>query len=85
MQHHNFDGSSELVSFAAYDANQRQLFLTFTSQPTTIAYQNVSPDLVEELVRSPYPDVCIRFKIQARHSFRRVEPSFEPIPSTLIK
>ncbi|WP_420460300.1 hypothetical protein [Neolewinella sp.] len=85
MQHHNFDSSSELVTFAAYEANQRLLYLTFTGQTTTIAYQNVSPELFEELVRSPYPDVCIRFKIQAQHSFRRVEPSFEPIPSTLIK
>ena len=85
MQHHNFDESSDLVTFAGYDANRQLLYLTFTGETATIAYQNVAPSLFEELVRSPYPDVCIRFKIQARHSFRRVEPAYEPIPTTLIK
>ena len=85
MQHHTFDSTSELVSFAAYDTNKRLLYLTYSGETTTIAYQNISSELFEELVRSPYPDVCIRFKIQARHSFRRVEPAFEPIPSTLVK
>ncbi|CAH1000262.1 hypothetical protein LEM8419_01412 [Neolewinella maritima] len=85
MQHHNFKGSSELVTFAAYDPNQQQLFLTYTAGGVTIAYQNVAPVLYEELLRSAYPDVCIRFKVQARHAFRRIEPAYEPIPSTLIK
>ncbi|MCP9235311.1 KTSC domain-containing protein [Lewinella sp. JB7] len=85
MKHHNFGKRSEMVSFAGYDAENRTLYLTFLSGGTTIAYFNVSAELYDELVRSPYPDVCLRFKIQAKHPFRRVEPAFESIDYGFIK
>ena len=72
MQSLNLSGSSEMVSYAAYDAERALLYLTYHSGNTTIAYQDVSPALFEELCRAAYPDVCIRFKIQARHSFQRL-------------
>ncbi len=76
MQHHKFGDTSEMVSFAAYHAEEQMLYLTFIAGPVTIAYRNVAPALYAELLAAAYPDVCIRFKIQARHSFRRVEPAF---------
>ncbi len=85
MQHHKFGKSSEMVSFAGYDLENQLLYLTFIGGPTTIAYRNVSPALYEELIASAYPDVCIRFKVQARHSFRRVEPAYGSFEYTFMK
>ena len=72
MQLHRFTNNSEMVSLAAYSSDQRRLYLTYLSGPTTVAYERISPDLFEELRSSVYPDACVRFKIQARHAFRRV-------------
>lgn len=74
MQLHRFANNSEMVSLAAYHPEQQVLYLTYFSGPTTIAYQSINPDLFEELRSSAYPDVCVRFKIQAKHSFRRIDP-----------
>ena len=72
MQVLNLSGTSEMVSNAAYNPEDATLYLTYHSGNTVIAYQNVAAALFEELGRSPYPDVCIRFKIQANHSFQRL-------------
>ena len=85
MQSHTFERNSDMVSTARYNADERTLFLTFRSGNTTIAYRNVSPALYDELCRSPYPDVCIRFKIQADHSFRRVGDSYSALDYKFIK
>ena len=85
MQHHKFGDTSEMVSFAGYDPEEQVLYLTFIGGPATIAYRNVSPALYEELLNSAYPDVCIRFKIQARHPFRRVEPAFGSFDYSFMK
>ncbi len=85
MQHHNFGKSSEMVSFAAYETENQTLYLTFLAGPVTIAYRNVSPSLYAELLASAYPDVCIRFKVQARHPFRRVEPAFGSFDYSFMK
>lgn len=85
MQQYNFGQSSELASFAVYNQNTQTLYLTFRTGKATIAYQHVRPELYEELVRSAYPDVCIRFKIQARHPFRRIEPAFEDMRYSFVK
>ena len=74
-----------MVSFAAYNADDQLLYLTFRNGDTTVAYQKVQPNLFQELVTSAYPDVCIRFKIQARHSFRRVEPVVDAFNYTFRK
>ena len=85
MQHHNFGSASELVSFVVYNPETHTLYLTYRSGKATIAYQHVRPELYDELVRSAYPDVCIRFKIQARHPFRRIEPAFEDLRYSFVK
>ncbi|MBB4078085.1 hypothetical protein GGR28_000686 [Lewinella aquimaris] len=85
MEHHNFGKKSEMASFAGYDQENRILYITFISGATTIAYSNMSPELYAELIQSPYPDVCLRFKIQAKHPFRRVEPSFESLDYSFMK
>jgi hypothetical protein len=85
MQHHNFGKLSDMVSFAGYQPDDRTLYLTYHSGPTTIAYRNISPEIYEELVRSAYPDVCIRFKIQARHAFRRVNPAHRSFRYNFVK
>ena len=85
MQHHRFGSTSELVSFAVYNDAQHKLYLTFRSGKSTIAYQNIRPELWDELIRSAYPDVCIRFKIQAKHAFQRIEPAFEDIQYSFVK
>ena len=74
-----------MVSHAGYDAEKRVLYLTYHSGPTTIAYGNITADDFQQLIRSPYPDVCIRFRIQAAHSFRRVHPSFRPVRFPFVK
>ncbi|NJB85324.1 hypothetical protein GGR26_001069 [Lewinella marina] len=85
MQQHTFGNTSEMVSHAGYDRDKHVLYLTYHSGPTTIAYRNVTPSLWEELLKSAYPDVCIRFKIQAHHPFRRVEPAFRPLHYSFVK
>lgn len=85
MENYAFKETSEVVSFAAYNASQRLLYLTFVSGKTTIVYQNVAPGLWEELKGSTYPDVCVRFKVQAKHSFRRVDPLVEALGSNFLK
>ena len=85
MQQHFFGSRSELISLAAYQAETHTLYLTYHSGSVTIAYQGVKPELYDELTRSPYPDVCIRFKIQARHAFRRIEPAFEAVNYSFMK
>ncbi len=85
MQHHTFGRDSEIVAKACYNSESQTLFLTYLSGPTTIAYRNVSPMLFNELQRSPYPDVCIRFKIQARHPFRRIGKSYEALDYNFLK
>ncbi len=74
-----------MVSHAGYDRDTQVLFLTYHSGPTTVAYHTVPEELFTQLTQSPYPDVCIRFRVQAQHVFRRVEPSFEPLDYTFIK
>ena len=85
MQHHNFGNSSEMVSFAGYQETDGTLYLTYHSGPVTIAYRNIPRDIYEELITSPYPDVCIRFKIQARHAFRRVNPAHRSFHYSFMK
>lgn len=85
MQQHTFGKTSEMVYFAAYEANEQTLYLTFHSGSTTIAYYAIPPGLFEELCNSPYPDVCIRFKIQARHTFRRVDSVIETLNYGFLK
>lgn len=74
-----------MVSKARYNPEDNTLFLTFRSGKTTVAYRNVPESLYSELCRSPYPDVCIRFKIQARHPFRRVGGSYDALDYTFMK
>lgn len=62
-----------MVSLAGYDAENKVLYLTYHSGKTTIAYHGVDHAIYEELKASAYPDVCVRFKVQAHHPFRRVE------------
>ena len=85
MQLHNFGRTSEIVAHARYNSDARILYLTYVSGPTTIAYCDVPPALFEELRNSFYPDVCIRFKIQARHAFRRVSKSRTALDHSFIK
>ncbi|WP_170067752.1 KTSC domain-containing protein [Neolewinella xylanilytica] len=85
MQNHLFGKDSEIVSKAHYNPDTETLFLTYLSGPTTIAYRNVPVTLYNELLRSAYPDVCIRFKIQARHPFRRVGKSYGALNYTFMK
>lgn len=85
MQHYNFGQASEMVALARYEPTTQDLFLTYHSGPVTIAYSGVSEGLYKELCRSAYPDVCIRFKIQAHHPFRRVEPGMQPLNIQFIK
>ncbi len=85
MQHHDFRQASEIITHAGYDYDQQVLYLTYRSGPATIAYLNVAPSLYEELVDSVYPDVCLRFRIQAHHPFRRMEPSFQPLDLSFVK
>lgn len=85
MQHYNFKDGSEMVTFAAYHADDQLLYLTYKTGETTIVYQKIPPALYEELITTAYPDVCIRFKIQANHSFRRVEPVVDAFNYTFRK
>lgn len=64
---------SQMVSYANYDRGTSELLLTYQSGKATIAYQGVDEHLFDELRQSTFPDICIRFKIQARHPFRRLE------------
>lgn len=85
MRHHSFGRSSEIVNYARYNSDAQILYLTYNSGPTTIAYCDVPPSLFEELRHSFYPDVCIRFKIQARHAFRRVSQHKTALDHSFIK
>lgn len=85
MQQHTFGKASEMVQFAAYDKEDQTLYLTYRTGSITVAYTGIPPALYEELRRSPYPDVCIRFKVQARHAFRRVDAVMEPLNYTFLK
>jgi hypothetical protein len=85
MQQHAFGNSSEMVQFAAYDKESQTLYLTYHSGSTTVAYSTINQSLFDELRRSPYPDVCIRFKIQAQHAFRRVDPVVETYDYGFLK
>lgn len=85
MQHHKFDRESEVLSEAGYDAEQRVLYLTYISGPVTIAYLDVPENLFQELISAAYPDVCLRFRIQAGHAFRRMEPSFKSMDLSFVK
>ncbi|MEL6844777.1 MAG: hypothetical protein AAFP02_16330 [Bacteroidota bacterium] len=66
---------SKMVLYANYDEETHELLLTYQNGNTTIAYQGVEQKLFEELRQSIFPDACIRFKIQARHAFRRLNKS----------
>lgn len=85
MQTHTFGKDSEIVTKARYNSDTGILFLTYLSGPTTIAYRDVPVSLFEELQRSTYPDACIRFKIQARHPFRRVGKTYEALDQGFLK
>ena len=85
MRHHDFGRSSEIVTYARYNSDAQILYLTYKSGPTTIAYCDVPPSLFDELLNSFYPDVCIRFKIQARHAFRRISKARTALDHTFIK
>ena len=77
--------ASELVSHAAYDESERMLYLTYRGGRTTIAYQDVPPQTYAELEAASYPDLIIRFAVQARHPFRRVEAPFQVLERTFVK
>jgi len=85
MQQHTFGKTSEMVHFAAYDSDKEILYLTYHSGSTTVAYSTIPPGLFDELKRSPYPDVCIRFKIQAKHAFRKVDPVVHALDYSFLK
>jgi hypothetical protein len=70
---------SQMVSYANYDRGTNELMLTYQSGKATIAYQGVELKLFEELRHSTFPDACIRFKIQARHPFRKLARTPEPL------
>ena len=72
MQNINLRNCSEMVAEANYDAVAQTLLLTYQSGNTTIAYQGVPDAIFRELCQADYPDLCIRFKIQASHPFKRV-------------
>ncbi len=76
---------SELVAHAAYDEELKMLYLTYRTGDTTIVYQDVAPQVYEELREAAYPDVVIRFAIQARHSFRRVKSPYTLLGRSFIK
>ncbi|MTB52200.1 KTSC domain-containing protein [Lewinella sp. W8] len=77
METINLQNLSQMVSYANYDPGTNELLLTYQSGKTVIAYQGVEQKLFEELCSSSFPDACIRFKIQARHPFRRLNQSAE--------
>ena len=85
MQHHEFHRESDILSHAGYDLERRVLYLTYSSGPVTIAYLDVAENLFDELISSPYPDVCLRFRVQAGHAFRRMEHSFKPMEPAFLK
>ena len=85
MQILTLTSASELVAHAAYDPEERMLYLTYHTGNTTIAYQDVSPQVYDELREAAYPDVVIRFGIQARHSFRRVSTPYALLNREFIK
>ncbi|MGB3802291.1 MAG: hypothetical protein WA952_20890 [Lewinella sp.] len=85
MQQHTFGQNSEIVAKAFYNRETAILFLTYKSGPTTIAYRNVPTTLYDELCHSHYPDACIRFKIQARHPFRRVGKTYGALNYGFVK